>query len=60
VKAAFEYIPKFSIEGYQSVTVEKPSAEVPEEEFQQELERMRESRATIEPVEEDREGCGRG
>jgi trigger factor len=54
VKAAFEYIPKFSIEGYQSVTVEKPSAEVPEEEFQQELERMRESRATIEPVEEDR------
>jgi trigger factor len=54
VKAAFEYIPEFSIEGYQSVTVEKPSAEVPEEEFQQELERMRESRATIEPVEEDR------
>lgn len=54
VKAAFEYIPDFSIEGYQTVTVEKPSAEVPEEEFQQELERMRESRATIEPVEEDR------
>jgi len=54
VKAAFEYIPDFSIDGYQSVTVEKPSAEVPEEEFRQELERMRESRATIEPVEEDR------
>lgn len=54
VKAAFEYIPDFSIEGYQSVTVEKPSVEVAEEEFRQEIEHLRESRATIEPVEEDR------
>jgi trigger factor len=54
VKAVFEFIPEFSIEGYQAVTVEKPSVEITEEEFQQELEQLRESRATIEPVEEDR------
>jgi trigger factor len=54
VKAVFEYIPDFSIEGYQSVTVDKPSAETTEEEFQQEIEQLRESRATIEPVDEDR------
>ncbi|MGA8044098.1 MAG: trigger factor, partial [Terracidiphilus sp.] len=54
VKAVFEYIPEFSIEGYQSVTVEKPSVEVTDEEFRREMEELRESRATIEPVEEDR------
>ena len=54
VKAVFEYVPEFSIEGYQGVTVDKPSTEVTEEEFQQEIERLRDSRATIEPVEEDR------
>jgi trigger factor len=54
VKAAFEFIPEFSIDGYQGVTVEKPSVEVTEEEFQAELEQLRDSRATIEPVEEDR------
>ncbi len=36
------------------MTVPKPSVEVTEEEFQHELEQLRESRATIEPVEEDR------
>ena len=54
VKAVFEYIPSFSIDGYKDVTVDKPSVEVTEEEFQQELEHLRDSRATIEPVEEDR------
>ena len=54
VKAVFEFIPDFSIEGYQDVTVEKPSVEVTEEEFSHEIEQLRESRATIEPVEEDR------
>jgi trigger factor len=54
VKAVFEYVPEFSIEGYQSVTVDKPSTEITDEEFQQEIDRLRESRATIEPVEEDR------
>jgi trigger factor len=54
VKAVFEYIPSFSIDGYKDVTVAKPSVEVTEEEFKHELEHLRESRATIEPVEEDR------
>ena len=54
VKAVFEYVPDFSIEGYKDVSVEKPSTEVTDEEFQQEIERLRESRGTIEPVEEDR------
>jgi trigger factor len=54
VKAVFEYLPDFPIEGYQSVTVPKPSTAATEEEFQQELDRLRDSRATIEPVEEDR------
>lgn len=54
LKAAFEYVPTFSIEGYKDVVVEKPTAEVTEEEFQREMTELRESRATIEPVEEDR------
>ncbi len=54
VKAVFEFVPEFSIEGYESVTVEKPSVEITEEEYQRELEQLRESRSTIEPVEEDR------
>jgi trigger factor len=54
VKAVFEYLPAVSIEGYKDVTVPKPSTEVTEEEFQHELDHLRESRATIEPVEEDR------
>ena len=54
VKAVFEYLPSFSIDGYKDVTVAKPSVEVTEEEFKQELDHLRDSRATIEPVEEDR------
>ena len=54
VKAVFEYVPAFSIEGYKSVAVEKPSVEISEDEFQNELTQLRESRATVEPVEEDR------
>jgi trigger factor len=54
VKAVFEYLVAFSMEGYKEVTVPKPSVEVTEEEFQRELEHLRDSRATIEPVEEDR------
>jgi len=36
------------------VTVEKPPVEITEEEFALEIEQLRESRATVEPVEEDR------
>jgi len=53
-RAVFEVLPEFSIEGYQDVKVEKPSVEVTEDEFQREIDMLRESRATIEPVEEDR------
>ncbi len=53
-KAVFEVLPEFSIGGYQEVKVEKPSVEVTEDEFKHELEMLRDSRATIEPVEEDR------
>jgi trigger factor len=54
VKAVFEFIPDFSIEGYKDVTVPKPSSEVTEEEFEREIGGIRQSHATIEPVEEDR------
>jgi trigger factor len=54
VKAVFEFVPDFSIEGYKDVTVDKPSVAITEEEFANEIEQLRESRATIEPVEEDR------
>ena len=54
MKAVFEVLPAFSIDGYKDVTVDKPSVEVTEEEFKRELEHLRDSRATIEPVEEDR------
>jgi trigger factor len=54
VKAVFEFVPAFPIEGYQSVTVEKPPVEITDEEFKTEMAELRESRATIEPVEEDR------
>lgn len=53
-KAVFEVLPEFSIEGYQEVKVDKPSVEVSDDEFKRELEMLRDSRATIEPVEEDR------
>jgi len=54
VKAVFEYLPSFSIDGYKDVTVDKPTVEITEEEFQNEIQHLRDSRATIEPVEEDR------
>jgi trigger factor len=54
VKAVFEFLPAFSIDGYKDVKVDKPSVEITEEEFLHELAHLRDSRATIEPVEEDR------
>jgi trigger factor len=54
VKAVFEYMPEVSIEGYDQVVVDKPSVEVTEDEFKHEMDQLRESRGTVEPVEEDR------
>ena len=53
-KAAFEVVPEFSIEGYEQVKVEKPETALTDAEFESELERIRDSRAVMEPVEEDR------
>ena len=53
-KAAFEVLPEFAVEGYQQVTVEKPDTALAEEEFDAEMERVRDSRSTMEPVAEDR------
>ena len=53
-KAAFEVMPEFAVDGYDQVKVEKPDTAVSDEEFEAELERVRDSRSTMEPVEEDR------
>jgi trigger factor len=53
-KAAFEVAPKFDVAGYDSVRVTKPEAALTDEEFDAELNRVLDSHATVEPVEEDR------
>lgn len=53
-KAAFEVLPEFSVDGYENVRVEKPDLTLTDAEFEAELERVRESRATLEPVSDDR------
>jgi trigger factor len=53
-KAAFEIAPEFSVEGYQSVKVEKPDTELTEAEFDAELDHIRDARSTLEDVTEDR------
>ena len=53
-KAEFEVMPEFSVEGYPDVKVEKQSSVFTDEEFNTEIERVRDSRSTMEPVEEDR------
>jgi trigger factor len=52
--AVFEVVPEFSLDGYKDVVVPKPTVEATEEEFQQEIKQLRESRSTVEPVDEDR------
>ena len=53
-KAAFEVLPEVDISGYDSVKVDRPNVDLSEDEFQSELNRVLESHATVEPVEEDR------
>jgi trigger factor len=53
-KAAFEIAPVIDISGYDSVHVSKPDATLTNEEFDAELDRVLDSHATVEPVEEDR------
>src|SRR6202051_1406611 len=53
-KAAFEVAPEIDITGYDSVRVSKPDAALTNDEFDAELNRVLDSHATVEPVEEDR------
>ena len=53
-KAAFEVMPEFSVDGYNEIKVEKPASAFTDEEFNAEIERVRDSRSTMEPVEEER------
>jgi trigger factor len=53
-KAAFEVGPEIDITGYDSVRVSKPDATLTDDEYAAELNRVLDSHATVEPVEEDR------
>lgn len=53
-KAVFEILPEFSVDGYQQIKVERPDTALADAEFDAELERIRDSRSTMEPVAEDR------
>jgi trigger factor len=53
-KAAFEVAPEIDITGYDSVRVAKPDAALTDDEYAAELNRVLDSHATVEPVEEDR------
>ena len=53
-KAAFEVVPAFDIAGYDSIHVPRPQTALTDAEFDAEIERMRDSHATMETVDEDR------
>ena len=53
-KAVFEVLPEFSVEGYQNITVPKPDTTLTDAELNAELDHVRDSRSTMEPVTEDR------
>ncbi len=54
-KALFEVMPEVNLDGWQEIRVPREQAELTEEEFTREMDRVRDSRSTMEPVEEDRE-----
>jgi trigger factor len=53
-RAQFEVAPTFDVAGYDTVTVEKPNVTLEEAEYDAELDRVLDSHATIETVEDDR------
>ncbi len=53
-RAEFEVAPEINVDGYESVTVEKPVVSVDESEYQAELDRILDAHGTIETVEEER------
>ena len=54
-RAEFEIAPLIDVTGYEDVTIEKPTTTLEDTEYTTELDRMLDSYATIETVEEDRE-----
>jgi len=50
-KASFEVLPEVQVEGYKDLRADKPEIAVTDEEVEQELERLREQRATYTSVE---------
>ena len=53
-RAQFEVAPDIDVTGYESVSVEKPNVELTDAEYGAEMDRVLDSHATIETVEEDR------
>lgn len=53
-QAAFEVMPQIDITGYQDTKIAREDAHLTDEEFEAELERIRDGRSTMEPVEEER------
>lgn len=53
-QAAFEVLPDIDIAGYDQIKVDRPHTDLEDAEFDAELNQVRESHATMEPVEEDR------
>jgi trigger factor len=53
-RAAFEVMPTLDLAGYQDVTIQKPDTVLTDAEFDAEMERVRDSRSTMEPMTEDR------
>ena len=53
-KATFEILPEINIEGYDSISVQRPDNTVTEDEYQTELNALLDHHATVEPVEEER------
>ncbi len=53
-KATFEILPEINIDGYDSIAVQRPEANVTDEEYQAELNALLDHHATVEPIEEAR------
>jgi trigger factor len=53
-KAAFEVLPDFDVNGYDTIKVEKPDTALTEDEYEGELARILDQHSAVEPVNEDR------
>lgn len=53
-KAAFEVSPELNVSGYDAIRIARPDVALTDEEFDAELNRVLDSHATVEPVEEER------